>query len=65
MLTPVKPIVIRRRPRPVALSVRSDWQSGMQTTGHFVGLFALFWSTTNWWFFKRTREEAEKKNKSK
>lgn len=63
MLTaaPVKPVVIRRRPRPLALSVRSDWQSGMQTTGHFIGLFAFFWSATNWWFYKRAQE----KNKSK
>lgn len=61
MLT-IKPIVVRpRRHRPLSLSVRSDWQSGVQTTGHLLGLFALFLSTTNWWFYKRLGEKKEKK----
>lgn len=61
MLTPVKPIIVRRRPRPMTLSVRADWHSGVNLTGKALGLFALFWSTTNWWFYRRIREEAEKK----
>jgi hypothetical protein len=58
---PVKPVVRRSRYRP--LSVRADWQSNVYFTGKAMGLFALFLSTTNWWLYKRVREEAEKNQK--
>jgi hypothetical protein len=40
-----------------------DWQEGVALAGKGLGLFVLFTSTMNWWFYKRTREEAEKKSK--
>jgi hypothetical protein len=50
-----------RRPAPVRASM--DWQEGVALAGKGLGLFVLFTSTMNWWFYKRTREEAEKKSK--
>lgn len=51
-----------RRPVPVKASI--DWQEGVALAGKGLGLFVLFTATTNWWFYKRVREDAEKKNKN-
>ena len=38
-------------------------QEGAQLVGQYVGFFVLFASTMNWWYYRRTREDIEKKNK--
>jgi hypothetical protein len=63
LAAPVKPVVVARRRPYRPLSVRADWQTGIDLTGKALGLFALFLSTTNWWFYRRVREEAEKNQK--
>jgi len=40
-----------------------DWQEGVALTGKYLGLFVLFTSSMNWWYYKRTREERERDRK--
>ena len=52
----VYPRVVRRR-----TVVQPRASVDLAVTGKFLGLFVLFASTTNWWFYRRAREDAEKK----
>jgi hypothetical protein len=56
-----QPIVLRRplkKKNPV--HVRAD-VNGIELAGKCMGLFVLFTSTMNWWFYRRVRKEGEKK----
>ena len=48
--------VFRRKP------VRADWNEGVRLTGKYLGLFVLFTSTTNWWFYRKIRKEKDSKD---
>ena len=50
-----------RRVRPVKASI--NWQDGISITGQYLGLFVLFTSSMNWWYYRRTREDIEKNQK--
>ena len=55
--------VVRRAPPPSRKRVikpRADLQEGIALTGKYLGLFVLFTSSMNWWYYKRIREEKEK-----
>lgn len=49
----------RRAPVPVKAAI--DWQEGVALAGKGLGLFVLFTSSMNWWFYKRIREKNQKK----
>jgi hypothetical protein len=52
------------RPRPSPVYRKKVTRGDMvETTGKFLGLFVLFTSTANWWFYRRVREEKEKNTK--
>ena len=57
---PVRPRRVMMRPRAAI-----DLQEGAALVGKGLGLFVLFTSSMNWWFYRRVREEAENKNKDK
>lgn len=38
---------------------------GSEIAGKGIGLFVLFYCTMNWWYYRRTREDLEKKGKDK
>ncbi len=40
-----------------------DVQESAALVGKGLGLFVLFTSTMNWWFYRRTREDFEKKDR--
>jgi hypothetical protein len=42
-----------------------DLQEGAALVGKGLGLFVLFTSSMNWWFYRRIREDVENKNKEK
>lgn len=59
-LKPFRPHVpIRRR----VVVPRADANEVIILTGKFIGSFVLFTSSMNWWYYKRTREDAEKNKK--
>jgi hypothetical protein len=63
MNTPKVVPAFRPRPhsrRPVPVKAAIDWP---ELTGKGLGLFVLFTSSMNWWFYKRVREDAEKNQK--
>lgn len=57
------PITFRapvRRPRPVQVArprAALDLQEGAALLGKGLGLFVLFTSSMNWWFYRRSRED--------
>ena len=54
------------RPRPAkVVRPRADLMEGAALAGKFIGSFVLFALSMNWWVYRRTREEIEKKNKDK
>lgn len=57
---PRRPARVRhfRPPRAVI-----DVQEGAALVGKGLGLFVLFTSTMNWWFYRRTREDLEKRDR--
>ena len=57
----LKSSVPRPPPRRVIVP-KATWQEGVEVTGKFIGLFVLFSSSMNWWYYRRTREDAEKEN---
>ena len=43
--------------------VKASWQEGVQLAGKTLGLFVLFTSTANWWFYRKIRKDHEDKPK--
>lgn len=62
-LAPHRPLrVTRTRPRhPVRTRAGIDFQEATALVGKGLGLFVLFTSSMNWWYYRRIREDAEKK----
>ena len=56
------PPVKVRRARSV-VRPRADLNPAIVLTGKYLGLFVLFTSSMNWWYYRRTREDVEKKRK--
>ena len=59
-------LTVPMRPRPVVrrrtvVKPRADVNQVIQFTGKYIGLFVLFTSSMNWWYYKRTREDVEKR----
>ena len=56
---PPKFVSVHRRPVPRSRVVPKaiSVQEGVELTGKFLGLFVLFTSSMNWWYYRRTREE--------
>lgn len=63
-VTVLQPRVAPARPRRLVVRPRADLQTASEVVGKGLGLFVLFTSTMNWWYYRRVREEAEK-NKDK
>ena len=62
LVHPIRPVVSLRRPtRQRVVKPRVDMNQAIQLTGKYLGLFVLFTSSMNWWHYKRTREDAEKR----
>jgi hypothetical protein len=64
MLVQTRPVILKpppRRPRKVA--VRADLNQAIELTGKSIGLFVLFTTTMNWWFYRRIRKDVEEKKK--
>lgn len=60
----MRPAVSLRRPiRQRVVKPRADMNQAIQLTGKYLGLFVLFTSSMNWWYYKRTREDAEKRSR--
>jgi len=61
------------RPRPRSLArlrlIRPkaviDWEFQSYIIGKGLGAFVLFYTTANWWYYRRTREDLEQKDKKK
>lgn len=51
----------RPRPRPHLRPPFSmpEWANGLETVGHGIVYFTMFYCSMNWWYYRRTREEAE------
>lgn len=56
---PCRPVSMRRVVRPKAIT----FQEGVELTGKSIGLFVLFTSTMNWWFYRKVRKQVEDENK--
>lgn len=55
---PARPPVRRRQP------ARASWLVDQsRLVGHALGAFALFYSSMNWWFYRRLREDLERRDK--
>jgi len=50
---------MRRVVRPKAIT----FQESVELTGKTIGLFVLFTSTLNWWFYRKVRKQIEDENK--
>lgn len=61
-LAPPRPVIVRRRP-VVVPKASIDVQEAAALTGKYLGLFVLFTSSMNWWYYKRVREDQERKRK--
>lgn len=61
LVLPARPVTLRRPIRQRVFKPRADMNQAIQLTGKYIGLFVLFTSTMNWWYYKRTREDAEKR----
>lgn len=63
------PVTLRppvRRPvraPPTRPRAAIDIQEGAALVGKGLGLFVLFTSTMNWWYYRRTREDLEKRDR--
>ena len=56
-----KPVpLIRRRRKPLVVKASVD---PIETTGKFLGLFVLFTSSMNWWYYRQKVKDAERNNK--
>lgn len=57
--------VVDRKPRlfqrPKAATITIDLIESSYFIGKGIILFTMFYCTMNWWFYKRTREDIEKK----
>jgi len=42
-----------------------DWEFSSYIVGKGIILFTLYYCTMNWWYFRRSREDMEKKDKDK
>ena len=42
-----------------------DWEFSSYIIGKGIILFTLYYCTTNWWYYRRYREDMEKKDKDK
>ena len=60
--TPLAPGKVRRARSVVR--PRSDLNQVFVLTGKYLGAFVLFTSSMNWWYYRRTREDAEKNRKN-
>jgi hypothetical protein len=54
MLILTQPLPVVRRRQPLRVRASAD---PVELAGKFLGLFVLFTSSMNWWFYKRTREK--------
>ena len=55
---PTRPVVRHPLPRKT-LKPRADFNQAIEYTGKFLGLFVLFTSTANWWFYRSLRKKSE------
>ena len=68
-----KPIAIyktpflHKSPRKLVVPRASgiDWEFSSYIIGKGIILFTLYYCTTNWWYYRRYREDMEKKDKDK
>jgi hypothetical protein len=61
MLTLARPIPRPVRGRTIVVRPRADIQPVIELTGKFLGLFVLFTSSMNWWVYRKTRKDKERK----
>ena len=61
LAAPRPPVPVRTRRLCTRPRAAIDFQEGVALVGKGLGLFVLFTSTMNWWVYRRTREDVEKK----
>ena len=61
---PHRPILPRRRVSRSLPKASIDWQESVALTGKGIGLFVLFTSSMNWWFYRKVRKDLEKDDDS-
>lgn len=55
----LNPNAIRPRPHLRRSFSMPEWANGLETVGHGIVYFTMFYCSMNWWYYRRTREEAE------